>query len=69
MQTVSPADNPARLILPADWRILSFGAALSVGVTFLFGLAPALRATRKEVEPGLVRDGEKRLHVHFGTMP
>jgi predicted permease len=42
---INPPDNPARLFLPADWRVLGFGLALTVGVTFLFGLAPALRAS------------------------
>jgi predicted permease len=42
---INPADNPARLILPADWRVLLFGLALALGVTILFGLAPALRAS------------------------
>jgi len=42
---INPADNPARLALPADWRVLGFGLALTVAVTLLFGLAPALRAS------------------------
>ena len=42
---INPADNPARLVLPADWRVLGFAAALSVAVTLLFGLLPALRAS------------------------
>jgi predicted permease len=42
---INPPDNPARLALPADWRVLIFGLALACGVTFLFGLAPALRAS------------------------
>jgi predicted permease len=42
---INPADNPARLALPADWRILGFGLALTFVVTILFGLAPALRAS------------------------
>jgi len=42
---INPPDNPARLILPADWRVLGFSLALALGVTFLFGLAPALRAS------------------------
>ena len=42
---INPPDNPARLLLPADWRILGFGVALALGVTLLFGLAPALRAS------------------------
>ncbi len=42
---INPPDNPARLVLPADWRVLGFGLALTFGVTLLFGLAPALRAS------------------------
>ena len=42
---INPPDNPARLVLPADWRVLSFGVVLTVGVMLLFGLAPALRAS------------------------
>ena len=42
---INPPDNPARLVLPADWRVLGFGVALIIGVTFLFGLLPALRAS------------------------
>jgi predicted permease len=42
---INPPDNPARLLLPADWRVLGFGLALTVAVTLLFGLAPALRAS------------------------
>jgi predicted permease len=42
---INPPDNPARLFLPADWRVLAFGLALPVGVMLLFGLAPALRAS------------------------
>jgi predicted permease len=42
---INPPDNPARLQLPADWRVLGFGLAIALGVTLLFGLAPALRAS------------------------
>jgi predicted permease len=42
---INPPYNPARLFLPADWRVLGFGLALTVGVMLLFGLAPALRAS------------------------
>jgi predicted permease len=42
---LNPADNPVRLLLPADRRVLGFGLVLTVGVTLLFGLAPALRAS------------------------
>jgi predicted permease len=42
---INPPDNPARLFLPADWRVFGFGLALTTAVTLLFGLAPALRAS------------------------
>ena len=42
---INPPDNPARLLLPADWRVLGFGLALGLGVTLLFALVPALRAS------------------------
>jgi putative ABC transport system permease protein len=42
---INPPDNPARLSLPADWRVFAFGLALTLCVTLLFGLAPALRAS------------------------
>ena len=42
---INPPDNPARLLLPADWRVLGFGMALALAVTLAFGLAPALRAS------------------------
>ena len=42
---LASADRPVRLILDADWRALTFGLALTVAVTLLFGLAPALRAS------------------------
>lgn len=42
---INPPDNPARLALPADWRVFGFGVALTLAVTLLFGLAPALRAS------------------------
>jgi predicted permease len=52
----SPA-NPARLVLPADWRVLAFGLVLACGVTFLFGLMPALSASA--VKPAsAIRGGE-----------
>jgi predicted permease len=42
---INPPNNPIRLNLPADWRVLGFATALTLIVTMLFGLAPALRAS------------------------
>jgi putative ABC transport system permease protein len=46
LRMISSPDQPARLMLPADGRVLSFGVALILGVTLLFGVTPALRASR-----------------------
>jgi putative ABC transport system permease protein len=45
VRLISTSDNPAHLILPADWRVLGFGVALVAGVMLLFGLVPAVRAS------------------------
>jgi predicted permease len=45
LNLVNPPDNPARLALPADWRVLLFGFGLIILVVLLLGLLPALRAS------------------------
>jgi predicted permease len=45
LSLVNPPDNPARLALPADWRVLFFGFGLILLVALLLGLLPALRAS------------------------
>ncbi|MBN9663730.1 MAG: ABC transporter permease [Acidobacteria bacterium] len=57
---INPPDNPARLVLPADWRVLGFGVALALAVTVLFGLAPALRAS--SVKPASALKGGEDPH-------
>lgn len=54
---INPPDNPARLFLPADWRVFAFALVLTLGVTFLFGLLPAVRASA--IKPvGALKGGE-----------
>ena len=57
---INPPDNPARLSLPADWRVFGFAAAMTLGVTILFGLAPALRASA--VKPASALKGGEDPH-------
>lgn len=45
LSLVNPPDNPARLALPTDWRVLLFGFGLILFVVLLLGLLPALRAS------------------------
>jgi putative ABC transport system permease protein len=42
---LAPPEQPVRLVLDADWRVLSFGGSLTVVLAVLFGIAPALRAS------------------------
>src|SRR4029453_9984021 len=64
---LNPPDNPARLYLPWDWRVAGFGLALSLGVTCLFGLGPALRASA--VKPVSALKGGGDPHAWRGVMP
>jgi predicted permease len=45
LSLVNPPDNPARMALPADWRVLLFGFGLMILIVLLLGLLPALRAS------------------------
>jgi predicted permease len=58
---INPPDDPARLILPADWRVFAFGLALIFCVTLLFGVVPALRASA--VRPASSLEGGERPHA------
>ena len=45
LSLVNPPDNPARLALPADWRVLLFGFGLTILIVLLLGLLPAFRTS------------------------
>jgi predicted permease len=47
---------------PLDWRVFSFAFAVAAGAGILFGLAPAIEATRVEIAPALkgTRTGVER---------
>jgi len=57
---INPLDNPARLVLPADWRVLSFALTLTVAIALLLALAPGLRASRTEPFAALKGGGSQR---------
>jgi putative ABC transport system permease protein len=63
---INPPDNPARLSLPADWRVTIFAAALSVAATLLFGLLPALRTSG--IRPANALRGGDDPHAHRPLM-
>jgi predicted permease len=47
------------LVNRLDYRVLWFGLALTLATTILFGLAPALRATRVDVHSDLKENGSR----------
>jgi predicted permease len=63
---INPPDDPVRLILPADWRVLGFALALTFGVTVLFGLLPALRVST--IKPLSALKGKEEPHSRRGLM-
>jgi predicted permease len=58
---INPPEDPARLVLTADWEVVAFGLALAASVTLLFGLIPALRVSG--VEPVNALKGAARPHT------
>jgi len=63
---INPPDNPVRLSLPMDWRVLGFGLALTLGVTLVLGLLPALRASA--VQPVSALKGGDDPHARRRSM-
>jgi len=69
VQLASPASNPIPLEVAPDGRVLAFTATVSVLTGVLFGLVPALRATRIDVNSTLkenarsVAGGSTRLNT------
>jgi predicted permease len=63
---INSSGNTVRLFLPMDWRVLGFGLALTLGVTILFGLAPALRASA--IKPASALKGGTDPHLRRRLM-
>src|SRR5262245_24820213 len=61
---LSTSAYPVFLELAPDWRVLGFAAGLAVLTCLLFGLAPAIRATRKGPGAAMMA-GRASLHHRF----
>jgi predicted permease len=59
---LAPAEQPVRLVLDLDWRTLLSGATLTIAVTMLFGLAPAVRASSTPLVDALKEARGQRSH-------
>jgi predicted permease len=62
---VNPPDNPARLSLAMDWRVLACAIVLTFCVTLLFGAAPALRASAIRPVEALKGGDDSRSRVRW----
>lgn len=66
-----PGTLPRADEIQLDWRVFAFGVAVSLLSGVLFGLAPALRVTRRSLEPALraggrtTVGGSRRVHSAF----
>jgi len=66
-----PGSLPRAGEIHLDWRVLLFALAVSLATGILFGLAPALRAPHRELEPALragartISAGSRNLHSAF----
>jgi putative ABC transport system permease protein len=66
---LSTSNNPAFVDLSFNWQMLGFMAAIAIGTCLLFGLAPALRATRVAPSAAMrsgsrgLSDGRERLSL------
>ena len=63
---INPPGDPAQLDLPMDWRVVLFGLVLTLCVTALLGLVPALRAS--SVRPASALKGGENPHVRQRLM-
>ena len=60
LSILSTTDNPVRLDVHADWRVLLFTSAAAMAAGLLFGTAPALRATGQGVAAAIKERGRHR---------
>jgi predicted permease len=67
---INPQNDPVRLVLGADWRVLLFSAALALAVTLLFGLAPALQASAVKPAAALKggEDPQRKRRLTYGLI-
>jgi len=63
---MTPPEWPIRLALPMDWEVAAFGLGLMMVVMLLFGLLPALRASR--VQPARALKGDEEPRTQRGVM-
>ena len=61
IRLISTAADPLAIDLSPDWRVFGFTIAATLLTALLFGLAPALRATRVDLEQALKENGRSAI--------
>ena len=61
LREIGTRDQPVQLIMTADWRVLGFGLVLTLFVTLLFGLSPALSVS--SLKPLSALKGSENAHA------
>lgn len=64
---IGPADLPRKSEIAIDWRVALFTLGVSLGASLLFGLAPAIQASRRDFR-GLSRDGDRSASSGHGRL-
>jgi predicted permease len=64
VRQLSTATNTVFLDLGLDWRVLGFTAAVAIATAILFGVAPALRATRVRPSDAIKEQGRSIAGEH-----
>jgi predicted permease len=67
VRMISTGDSPPPLAVNPDWRTFAFTAAVSLLTGILFGLAPALRATRLDPAP-VIKEGMRHASPSSHTL-
>jgi ABC-type antimicrobial peptide transport system permease subunit len=57
-RAINPVELPLGSVVSLDWRILLFAGLLGVGSVVLFGLVPAWRASRADLN-SVLRNSER----------
>ena len=66
VRQLSTTTNTVFLDLALDWRVLGFTALIAISTAILFGVAPALRASRVQPNEALKEQGRGVIGERFG---
>jgi putative ABC transport system permease protein len=72
LREIGTRDQPVQVIMTDDWRVLGFGLVLTLFVTLLFGLSPALSVSSLKPLSALkggdnAQVGRLRMHLSIAT--